>query len=312
MREIVKIVIMTTFVLATAASAAWGGAQARVLGRVVDTAGDPIPSAKVTVTTEAITDYEKKISVDEDGSFDVLLLDATHTYIFLVEAPEYAPIKEYVKAPVGNMRYEKEFQLQSRAEIDRQEQEELLNRPGFKEMVAAKDLLDAGKTDEALVKFEEAVAARDDLVGAWAALAKLYLTRGDATKALARAESCLEIDPEVSQCLAVAANASKQLGDTEAEAEYLERYRELNPDDPAMLFNEAVEHLNSRDDEKARKPLERCLELDPDFAPCLFEYGMLLLRAGDTQGAKEALQHYLEVAPGGEDAEVAADTLQWL
>lgn len=312
MRQTVKILIVTVVIVGAVVSPAWAGAQARVLGRVVDSGGNPIGSAQVTITTEAISDYEKKISVDEDGSFDVLLLDATHTYIFLVEAPEYAPVKEYVKVPVGEMRFEKEFRLKSREEIEKEEQEELLNRPGFKEMAEAKELLDAGNTDEALLKFEEAVAARDDLVGAWAALAKLYLSRGEVEKALARAESCLDIDPEVTQCLAVAANACKQLGDRQRESEYLERYRQLNPDDPAMLYNEAVEHLNARADEQARAPLERCLELDPDFPPCLFEYGMLLLRAGDTQGAKEALQHYLEAAPDGENAEVAADTLQWL
>ena len=307
-RTLLTLGLLAALVPATA----WSGAQARIKGSVVDGEGNPVKGAVITVTTKAINNYKKTINVKDDGTFSFLILDATKHYLFHVEAPGYIPYEQEIKVPVGAMDYEQKFVLKTQQEMVELQQQKLLEQPGYKEFEEAKKLLDAGDKEGAMKQLEAAVAARPDLVAAWAGLARLRYDAGDTKGALAAATTCLENDPDNVPCLAVAANSSKDLGDMEAHDRYLKHYEELNPDDPAAIFNQAAVFLNKMDDAGAKPLLEKCLKADPDYGKCLFEYRMLLLRSGDMAGAKKMLEHYLEVSPDGPDAAAARDTLKYL
>lgn len=289
------------------------GAQARVRGKIVDSKGNPIPGATLTLTSKAISGYQKVVKAKDDGTFSFVILDATRHYQIKIEAPGYVPyLLEEFKVQVGSTDNEFTWELKSPQEMQVLQQQKLMEQPGYKELAEGRDLLEKGDKEGARAKLREAVSVMPDLVGAWTALAELDYQAGDFTTALADAKKCLELDDEAVKCAAVAANASKELGDTEAHQKYLALYKQLNPDDPATIFNEAAGFLNKMDDEHARPLLEKCLEVDPDFPKCLYEYGMLLLRSGDMAGAKEKLQRYLEVAPDGPDAATVTETLKYL
>ncbi len=312
MRRTVRTILVLGLLGALVPATVWAGAQARIKGKVMDKDGNPVKGAVITVTTKAINNFKKTIKVRDDGTFSFLILDATKHYLFHIEAPGFIPYEEDVKAPVGAMDFTKEFTLKTQQEVMQLEQQKLLEQPGYKEFAEAKKLLEAGDKAGATKQLEAAVAARPDMVSAWAALARLRYDAGDPQGALAAAKSCLENDPDNVPCLAVAANSSKDVGDMEAHDRYLEHYQELNPDDPAAIFNEAAVFLNKMDDAGAKPLLEKCLQADPDYGKCVFEYGMLLLRTGDMAGAKKMLEHYLEVEPDGPDAAAAKDTLKYL
>jgi len=266
----------------------------------------------ITITSPDQPNYEKVIEADAKGAFRALILDATKNYLLHVEAPGYRFEEEMIKVGVGTMDNDYEFSLKTEQEVLAEEQGKILAQPGYKELDEGRALLDEGKQDEARAKFEEAAAAKPDLVPAWRSLAKLDFKRGDYENALANARSCLDLDDESIDCLAIAANSAREIGDDEAHELYRNRYEELNPDDPATLFNQAAEFLNALDDDAARPLLEQCLDVDPSFAECLFQYGMILLRSGDMEGAKAQLEKYLEVAPEGPDAAVAQETVKYL
>jgi Tfp pilus assembly protein PilF len=266
----------------------------------------------VTITTDELPDFRKQETTDDEGEFRILLLDATRTYRFHVSADGYLEREQMVKAPVGDMNHELTFELVDQATAAAAQQQELKERPGYKELDAAYQAMKAGDRATARKQLEAAVAAKPDLVMAWEALAELTFEDGEYETAVRHAETCLELDDESIACLAIAANAARELGDADAAAGYMARYRKLNPDDPATLYNEAVEYLNALDDERARPVLERCLEVAPDFPKCLYEYGLLLLRAGDMDAAKEQFERYLEVAPDGEDAATVRETVKYL
>ncbi len=301
-----------TAVMLTLAAVAAAGPQARVFGTVVDSSGKPIGDAVVTITADEGGDYLKTIEVEDDGTWRALILDATQKYRFRVEAPGHVPWEEPFKVSVGTMDNEFTFTLPTFEEEAANQEQKLLDRPGFKEYDEGVKLLKAGDTTAAQAKFEEAVAAKPDLVEAWIQLTELHYKAGEHEAALASAKTCLTYDDEAPQCLAVAANSSLELGLTADHDQYMARYQELNPDDPATLFNQAVVYINNMDDEAARPLLEQCLAADPDFARCLYEYGLILLRAGDMAGAKQQFEHYLEVAPDGADAATVRETLKYL
>lgn len=306
--QLVSIVI----VLALVASTAVAGPQARVQGVVVGTGGIPVVGATITLTSAEQPKFEKVLTTDGDGEWRVLILDATKTYVFAVTAEGYIDYAEEIKVSVGTTDNEFTFELTTHAERAEAQQQEIMEQPGYKQYGEAKDLLEAGKAEEARAKLEEALAEVPDLIEALEALAGMDYDAGDVERALGHARACLEIDDESLPCLAVAANATGDLGDVEAQEAYIATYQELNPDDPATVFNQAVVFLNKMDDDGARPLLEQCLAVDPEFSKCLFEYGMLLLRTGDLEGAKAHLEKYIEVAPDGADAATAAETVKYL
>ncbi len=288
------------------------GTQAKIEGLVTDLAGNPIADATITITTPEVSKYKRVTTTDEKGEFQVLILDATRGYTFLVEAEGFLSEKRPFKVGAGSTDNLFEFKLQTRDQAAAAQGIRQLEEPGYKELEEGRKLLAAGDTGAARAKFAEAVAAKPDLLEAHARLAELTYDAGDMEGALAAARNCLEVAPESIQCLAIAINASNDLGDDAGRAAYMERYQQLNPEDPTVLFNEAAVFLNNLDDDGARPLLERCLAADPDFPECNFEYGMLLLRTGDMEGAKEHLQRYLDIAPDGPLAPTAEETIKYL
>jgi tetratricopeptide (TPR) repeat protein len=305
-------ILVALVVVTLAGSPLWAATQARVAGKVTDSAGQPIAGATITITCPELTNYIKELETDKKGRYKVLLLDATKRYKFFVTAEGYGPRERNVKVGVGSMDNEINFTLANQQEIMAAQEDQLRALPGFKEYDEGQELLAQGDKDAARAKFQEAVVADPELVRAWMALAEVDYDLGDYETAHEHAVSCLELDEESSACLAVAANSCNKLGKIEEHAEYMARYQAINPDDPATLFNQAVEHLNAMDDEQARPFLEQCLDVDADFPKCVYEYGMLLLRSGDLEGAKAQLEHYLEVAPDGEDAATVQETVKYL
>ena len=104
-------------------------------------------------------------------------------------------------------------ELKSVSEAAAEGQANILDQPGHKEYIEARELILAGNRDEARAKLVEAVTAMPDLVPALAALGELDCQAGRFEEALDAARKCLEVDDEASDCLAVAANASQGLGD---------------------------------------------------------------------------------------------------
>jgi tetratricopeptide (TPR) repeat protein len=312
MRNVVGRVCCTGVSVGLVCAIAWAGAQARLAGTVKDSAGKAIVGAVIIITTDELTGFDKRAETKKDGTFTILLLDATHHYKFRVEAAGYIPYEQPFKVAAGSSDNEFDFVLASEQEVRQKAQDKALDRPGYKELGEANALLQAGNKAAAEAKLEEAVKAVPALGPAWAALAQLAVDRGDQAKALERARKCLELDDESSSCLAIAANAAGALGDAAASQQYMARYQKANPDDPAAIFNEAAAQINQKNDATAKPLLEKCLQADPKFAKCLFEYGMLLFRSGDTAAAKTQLQKYLEVAPEGADAATAKEMINYL
>lgn len=312
MRRTIQWTAVIIAAVALTTPAVWGSIQARVSGAVTDTNGKPIPNATVTITCPELQAFEKVLTTDKKGRYKILLLDATKTYHFTVEAEGFQSFETRKKVPIGSTDNQVDFTLNSIQEALASQQQEVREQPGYKELEEGLALAQQGRLEEARTKIEVGVEAMPDSVQAWTMLAEVEYELADYEAALEDAEQCLQLDDEATGCLAVAANAAQNLGYTEKHTIYIQRYQELNPDDPATVFNQAVTHLNALDDEKARPLLEQCLEIDPDFPKCLYEYGMMLLRSGDLEGAKQHLERYLEVDPEGVDAATAAETVKYL
>jgi Tfp pilus assembly protein PilF len=287
-------------------------AQGRIKATVVNTKGEPIPGAKVTITCPEIATYNKEVTADKDGEFSVLFVDGTKRYTFRVEAKGYQGTEATHKPPIGGETLTVSFTLKSVAEAQEAMQQQALEQPGYKELGEAQELLEQGKRDEARAKLREAIAAQPDLYIAWHQLGRLAYEDKNWDEALVNAEKCLALKPGDTPCLAVALNAAKESGKTEAYERYYAAYKAANPGDPGMMFNEAAGYLNKGDDNAAKPILEKILDSDPEYADALFQLGMVYLREGDNAKSKELLQKFLKVAPDHRDASAATEMLKYL
>lgn len=287
-------------------------AQGRIKGTVVDSKGQSITTAKITMTCPEITNFRKELTMDKRGQFATIVADATKKYLFHVEAPGYQPIEQLHKPLIGAQTLEVEFKLTSVKELQEREQQQMLEQPGIKQLREGKELAAAGKKEEARKKFEEAVQARPDLYLAWLELGVADLEGGKPADALAKAERCLAVSPTFAPCLAVAVNASKAAGDKVAEEKYTAAYKLANPSDPSLYYNEAVAFLNKGDDAKAKPLLEQALAADPKYGDALFQLGMVYFRLGEQAKAKETLNKFLEAAPNHAEAATAKEMLKYM
>ncbi|MGZ3355161.1 MAG: tetratricopeptide repeat protein [Isosphaeraceae bacterium] len=288
-------------------------AQGRVKGVVTDaTTGKPIVGAKIVITCPEIANFRKELVSDDKGGYATLIVDATRQYLFHVEAQGYQPIEQMNKPKIGGQTAEFNFPLRNVQELQIQAQKQALEQPGIKQARQGQELLEAGKTDEARAKFQEAVTLKPDLHVAWLGLGDIDQKAGRNSDALTAAEKCLAIKADFPQCLALAMNATQGLGDKAGYAKYAERYKVANPSDPTLYYNDAVGFLNKGDDAKAKPLLDKALEADPKYPDALFQLGMVYFRMGDTAKAKETLQKFIEVAPNHKEVPTAKEMLKYM
>src|SRR5688572_5379878 len=79
------------------------GSQARMKGKVTDSAGKPVEGVTVTVTTPALRTFKMTLKSDKKGDWGTILNDATLPYHIKFEKEGYAPSEADKKVPVGDV-----------------------------------------------------------------------------------------------------------------------------------------------------------------------------------------------------------------
>jgi hypothetical protein len=138
------ITALAIVVVVLAAAHAFAGSQARIAGRVVDSNGEPIAGAEITITSADVAAFEKIVTTDKNGGFKVLILDATRRYLMHVEAKGYQSQERPFKVGVGTSDAFFEFTLATISEVQAATTSEILDQPGYKEIGEARKLYEAG------------------------------------------------------------------------------------------------------------------------------------------------------------------------
>jgi Flp pilus assembly protein TadD len=169
-------------------------------------------------------------------------------------------------------------------------------------------LANSGDHAGALAKFEEAVAARPDLIAGWNALAKTSLRLQKHARAISAAKKALEFDDEDPDMWAVLFAAYTATGD-KANAAIAEKKMPANA---SSLFNQAARLINEGKDSDAEAVLKQAVTLDAKMAIAHYELAMVYVRTGQTAEARASLNKYLELEPNGKDAPTAKEMLKYL
>lgn len=292
------------------------GAQARLTGKVTDSAGKPIQGVNVTVTTPNLGTLRIVLKSDKKGQYGTVLNDATMPYDVKFEKEGYVAWQTKKKVPVGDIGVV-DAKLLKPSEAGAPAVGTAPAAPSGNEQAALAynagvDLLNGGDKAGAEAKFQEATTKNPDLPQAWQALTQLAYDKKDWAKTLQYGQKAVELDPSVGAVYAMLATAATQAGDKKAAAEWQAKYDEANPDSPEILYNKGVQAYNKKKLKEAEGFLTKAVEAKPDFALAHFWLGMTSFTLNKKTPAREHLQKYMELEPNGSEAATAKEILPLL
>ncbi len=305
---------LTILLLSTAAQAV---TQGRVTGKVVDSAGNPVEGATVTITTPSIRSLKISVTTKKDGSYGFIVNDATMLYDLKIEKEGFVAVNlakqkfstvEITSMPLQTMLKPSEAPSGKGAPAG------AASAPSTSEQAAiaynaAVDLFNSGDKPGAEAKLKEAVAKNPDLPQAWQVLAQIAYDNKDWAKTLEYGQKALDLDPSMTDLYARMANAAEKSGDKKAAAEWQKKYEETNADAPEVLYNKGVEAYNKGKMKDAEAALSKAVEAKPDLAMGHFLLGMVSFNLNKKAAAREHLQKYLDLEPNGKEAATAKELL---
>ncbi len=169
-------------------------------------------------------------------------------------------------------------------------------------MKASSTLEASGKTTEAIVKLEEAVAVKPDAVQAWVKLGQLRLKLkfyNPAIEAIQKAISFQPDNPSLREQLGKVYSAQGQ--GKEAKKQYAQSH-----------FLSAKALINQNKNKEALEILEKTLEVDAKHAEAYYELGVILISLGRIDDGLNRLKRYQKLSPNGLNIETAQALLQQL
>jgi tetratricopeptide (TPR) repeat protein len=301
-------IALSLCVAAAMAANVFAAAEGRLTGKVTDgvtKAG--IPNVTITVVSTGGRNFKGDYKGEKDGTYRILLVDATLRYQFTWSAPGYTPYQEPMKLSIGDVT-KKDVVLTPTTVTVPMPAADAKPDPAVAAYNAGAALFNDGKAAEAAAKFEEAVAAKPDLIAGWEALAKVYAQLKDYPKAISRASKALELAPDETDMYAILYQGYTATGDKVKAAEAKKKV----PADATMLFNDAAHLINSGKDAEAEPLLKQAIAINDKFAQAYYELGMVYVRMGKNAEAKANLEKYLELEPTGKDAATAKEMLKYV
>jgi len=289
------------------------GAQARLKGKVADSAGKAIEGATITVTTPNLRTFKMTLKSDKKGEWGTILNDATMPYHVRIEKEGYAPAESDKKVPVGDVG-EVNANLVSNAEASAAAgaAAQAVASPTDQAAFAYNDgvdLLSAGNKAGAEAKFVEAVGKNPDLPQGWQALATLAYEKKDWAKTIEYGQKAVDLDPTLGKLYGIMSAAAMQMGDKKAAAEWQAKFEEANPETAEALYNKGIDAYNKKKIKDAEAMLLKAVEAKPEFALAHFWLGMASFNLNKKAAAKEHLEKYLELEPEGAEAGTAKELL---
>jgi Tfp pilus assembly protein PilF len=292
-----------------------GGAEARLTGKVTDSAGNPLEGVTVTVTTKNIGTFKLTLKTDAKGKYASIIADATIPYHLKFEKEGYVPFEGDKKIAVGDTGGLDAKLLkvsEGKAAAPAAPPPPSSGDVAVGAYNEGVDLLNAGKKEDAEKKFREAVQKNPDLPAAWRALTVIAYERKDWAHTLEYGEKATELDPSLTNLYGMMAQAAKQSGNKKAADEWQARYAESAPETPETLYNKGVEAYNQNKMKEAEASLVKALEARPDYALAHFWLAMTQINLKKNADAKSHFQKYLELDPKGSEADTAKEMLSVL
>lgn len=316
---VARALAICAMVLGLAAFAAPASAQTgQVKGKITDAENKPVEGAKVTIQmldnnskfelkTKKNGEFmqiglqpgQYKITAEKDG------LSASRTTKISLDMAEVNLTLSKGGASTEGM--SKEDRAKAEAKV-----------AGLKTAYTeAAQLTNAGKFDEAIVKFNEVLTAVPKCTECYLGIAMANAGKKDYTASEAAYKKALEIDPNSADAyngLATIYNDQKKFAEAkEMSAEAMKRATAGGGAGSAdTLYNGGVISWNANDFAKAQEQFAAAVAANPNHAESHFMLGQCNLNLGKLPEAAKEFETYMKIAPTGPNAEKAKSNFEML
>jgi Tfp pilus assembly protein PilF len=277
--------------------------QGRLIGKVVDSEGRPIPGVTVTTTSAEIASFRPVATTDAKGLFTVDFPRINVVYLYQFEKAGYVPLRVEQKWTIeGTERHE--FRMTpgpatSSAAPPASTSSKAIT--AFNEGVLAVKAKDPAK---ARSKFEEALSYDPQLRQAWAALSEIHLDQKRYKEAADAADKAVALGAREESVLRTRWEAYRSLGDKAKAAEAqqdLEKSGRLS-EEAKRIHNEAVALSKAGDDAGAFEKFKEAVAMSPGFQPAQLGLATAALNIGKAAEAAAAAETVLKSDPQNEQA----------
>lgn len=314
---LISALVLSLVALATPAFAQTG----QLKGKVVDAQNAPVRDAKITMlAVETNRKYETK--TDKQGDYRQIGLPPG---LYTVTATK-DKLTQSFDVKLGIETKEVNFSLEPGAAGGRgkpspeEAKKEAERIAGIQAAFSAgADLINAGKFDEAIAKFNEVIAAVPEgrCAECYTNLGAIYARQQDWPKSEAAYKKAIEIKPELVDAyngLANVYNAQKKFNEAQAmSAEATKRGGAAGGAGNADgLYNQGVIAWNGNDFPKAQELFAAAVKANDKHAEAHFMLGQVYLNTGKLPEAAKEFEAYITLAPTGPNAEKAKANFEML
>ena len=302
--------MVALLLLSAWARPALGGTQGRITGRVTDAKGNPVEGVKITITTDALSNYKVELQSKKDGRYETILNDSTLTYNYLFEKQGYVPTKrDKFKVGVASTGV-LDIELLTPDQAIEKGVVKTVEDPFTKAFNDAVDKFKKDDLDGAIVDAAKAIELGPDKSLSWSMGAKVAAKKKDWDKTIEWGEKALAMDADNTDLYGPLMDAYRGKGNKAKIAEYEKKFAAANPDKPEILYNQAVEFYNKGDARAAEPILRKVLEANPEYANAHYLIGMCYVNLGKVPDLKKHFHEYLRLDPKGKEAGTAKDMLE--
>jgi tetratricopeptide (TPR) repeat protein len=277
--------------------------KGRLIGKVLDPDGKPIPGVTVTATCPDIHDYREIVITDKKGIFKLDFERRFVTYRL-----------RFVKDGFVTLESEQNWELEGTT------RDEFTMHPGestvgdaplistsnlaiaaFNGGVAAFNAKDYATAE---TKFLEALGYDSEMHQAWAALSKIHLKQEEYDRAVEAAEKAIARGATDESVWRSRYEAYRKLGDEDKAVEALKDLEDagLRTEEAKRLHNEAVRLSKAGEDEEAFAKFQQALEVDPNLQAALLGLATTGIKIDRNAEAAAAAEAILNADPQHEQA----------
>ncbi len=275
-----------------------------VKGKVTDAKNQPVDGAKVVIEFKEGVTRKFEVKTNKKGEYIQIGLQPGIYQLTATKDGVGTGIQE-TKISIGATQ-QVDIQLQAAgAGGGSLSKEEEAFRTLFTEGIEANK---AGKHDESIAKFTEALKSRPDCYACQYNIGGSLMQKQDYPAAEAAFQAAIKLDPNSAEpynALANLYNATKKFDQAAAmTAEALKRGGgSAGAGSPETMFNQGVTLWNAGKIAEAKAQFEAAVKAKPDYADAHYWSGMANLNEGKMPEAAAAFESYLKFAPTGQYAE---------
>jgi tetratricopeptide (TPR) repeat protein len=291
-------------------------AQSVVRGKALDAQGKPVPDATVLFERQDVN-QKAQTKTDRNGDFLQVGL-ASGEWKITISKDKVGTASQTARVSQGNNN-PLSFTLAPAAapgggiaSADKAEAAALQALAG-----TALDAMRAGRHDEAIAKFNEAIGMLPNCHVCYYYIGLAHAQKQRYPDSEAAYKKAIEVKPDFAEAynaLAGVYNSQKKYDEAIAMSTKAAEVAGSGGGggNAAAIYNQGVSLWNAQKFAEAKAQFEKAVALDPNMAEAWYQLGMANLNTGDMNGAVAAFEGYLKAAPNGPKAAEAKTIISQL